>query len=108
MKKIVVLLLLFVLSLSTVAFAASPWTEQKTYKDKAFYKLDFGIKNLFGGWTEIVTQPWNHHANPGETAESIARGIYNAVVYTVGGALHIVTFPITNLDVPLPNNGVSM
>ena len=35
-------------------------------------------------------------------------GLYYAIADTLGGAIHLVTFPVTSLDVPLPNNGVQL
>ena len=36
------------------------------------------------------------------------KGVSDFVTNTVGGVLHLVTFPITGLDVPLPDNGVQL
>lgn len=110
MKKTIALLLVFfsIVLIPAGAFAASPWTEQITYRDKLKGKLDFGFKNFLGGWTEIFTEPNDYHKEGKNVAEGTAKGIWNAVVFTVGGLLHIVTFPLTSLDVPLPDNGVSL
>ncbi len=99
-------LLLVVMMFSSVAYAASPWTEQSTYADKVVHKLDFGIKNLFGGWTEIFTAPMRAKDAGKNCMSGVGEGLMNAIVYTVGGALHTATFPLP-IDVPLPNNGVS-
>jgi putative exosortase-associated protein (TIGR04073 family) len=97
------------LFLPTVCLAASPWTEQTTYKDKAIGKFEFGIKNLGLGWTELITKPMDHYKEE-KTVKNflmgIKKGICHTVVYTVGGALHLATFPITQIDLPLPQNGV--
>ncbi len=115
MKKILtvsVFALLAVFAAST-AFAASPWTQETTYAKKVAGKLDFGVKNLFGGWTALLPSQMgcaaNNHKNcPGMCCvKSLGTGLVNAVVDTVGGALHVVTFPIP-LDVPLPNDGVQI
>lgn len=89
-----------------VAFAASPWTSETTYTAKTKGKLVFGLKNLLGGWSEVITQPINYHQAEKSGGAGIAKGLFNAVVYTVGGALHVVTAPIP-VDVPLPNNGIA-
>lgn len=100
------------LSLSSIAHAASPWTEGKTYKDKVIGKLDFGFKNALGGWTALFTEPVKEDPNCKcklqSTAKGLGRGIAYAVVDTVGGILHILTFPFPQIDVPLPNNGVNL
>ncbi len=107
MKKMTVgIILLAVLCLtSSVAWAASPWTQETTYSGKLKGKLDFGFKNALAGWTEILTEPakdkeWKNLGN------GLVVGITNGVADTLGGLLHLATFPITNLDIPLPENGV--
>ena len=106
--SLLVFLIIFGLLLGpTVCFAGSPWTEKTTYWDKTVGKLDFGMKNLLGGWTELFTEPMHHHKDAGDVFVGLGTGLYKSVVYTVGGALHVVTFPIP-LDVPLPDNGVNL
>ena len=107
MKKAAALLLMVAILLAaTSAFAASPWTEKTTYKEKLLGKLDFGFKNFVGGWTDIVRQPIKYNKDGKSAAEGFFVGVYQAIANTAGGALHLVTFPITQVDVPLPNNGV--
>ena len=110
MKKLclIVTVLLIVSSLPALGWAASPWTTETTYQGKMMGKLGFGLKNLLLGWTEIIEQPVE-----GAKSEHIAgfgkglfTGLYDGVLYTVGGALHVVTFPIVDVDVPLPEDGV--
>ena len=112
MKKIsLLLILLFVFAaLPAMGYAASPWTEETGYPERMMGKFGFGLKNTLLGWTELIRQPI-HHAREHEkpligTVQGLGVGIENAVVYTVGGILHLVTFPVTNLDVPLPHDGV--
>ncbi len=108
MRKAAALLLVVAILLACgSAFAASPWTEGVTYKDKVLGKLDFAVKNTLGGWTELFNRPIKYHKDGKNVSEGVLVGIGNAVVYTLGGALHLVTFPIPQIDVPLPNNGVS-
>lgn len=105
------LIALFALTLGGVANAASPWTEKTTYKEKILGKLDFGFKNTLGGWTAIFSEAQKGDPNCNckalGTLKGIGRGLAYGLVDTVGGILHIVTFPIPQLDVPLPNNGVT-
>jgi len=106
-KKTVALVVIFALCLAPAAFAASPWTSGESYSDKVKGKLEFGLKNFLGGWTEIITRPAEAKKNGNCSLKGLGVGIMNAVVYTVGGVIHTATFPIP-LDVPLPNNGVSL
>lgn len=104
MKKMIALVMLVAFAVApTSAFAASPWTEGDTYADKVTGKLEFGIKNLLGGWTELYTQP----ADAENKFSGFGKGLVNAIVYTLGGAIHTATFPIP-VDVPIPNNGLDM
>ena len=109
MRKItwLVLWMLAVWCLQGVAFAASPWTQETTYGGKVRGKLDFGFKNTLAGWTELVTESRDAYNNKTNIFTGIGRGIVNSAAYTAGGILHLATFPLTNLDVPLPDNGVS-
>ena len=114
MKKLILALLaVAVLAAPTMAFAecnckASPWTTKTTYKDKSVGKLEFGIKNFFGGWTEIFTEPKEAHDAKTNVWRGVGEGLWNAVADTIGGILHIATFPITGLDVPLPEGGTTI
>lgn len=107
MKATILTFILSVLVIST-AFAAednpqnSPWRSEATYGDQAKSKLGFGAKNLLLGWTELFTEPVEQ-----KSAMGIGQGLGNAVMDTVGGFLHLVTFPLTGVDVPLPENGVN-
>ncbi len=110
MKKSSLLLIIAVLiaSIPGAAWAdASPWTKKTTYTEKMFGKLDYGVENMLFGVTHIITEPL-HGINDGGLAggfQGLATGTLHAVEYVGGGALHVVTFPITNLDVPLPDGG---
>ena len=115
MKKLMLALVAAaVLAAPVSAFAGdcackpSEWTTKTTYKDKAVGKLEFGIKNFFGGWTEIFTEPKEAHDAKGNVLEGVGKGIVHGLVDTVGGILHIATFPITGLDVKLPEGGTTI
>ena len=107
MKKTIVLTLLIMILASSISYAASPWTTETSYDRKAVSKLVFGAKNVLLGWTAVITDPARR--KEGENVYSaIGRGIYEGVIYTIGGAIHAVTFPFTTLDVPLLNDGVKL
>jgi len=107
MKKatLALVLALVMMAAPSLGFAASPWMEGETYGEKVSGKLEFGIKNLLGGWTELITQPRDAEANGINILEATGRGIFDGVIYTVGGAVHAATFLIP-IDIELPNNGV--
>jgi hypothetical protein len=109
MKKMIVLVLLAAMFLAPAAvFAASPWTEEETYSKRIAGKLHFGLMNTLLGWTDLIWEP----IRGGKQCEScdnvwkgLGKGLTDAFVNEVGGAIHLITFPIV-VDVPLPDNGV--
>ncbi len=100
-------LALVVTLLPTAAFAASPWTQAPTYGEKVKQKLEFGLDNLLLGWTEIFTEPRDYSKEHKCSIKGLGKGLWNALGQEVGGALHVVTFPIL-IDVPLPENGTQL
>ena len=108
MKKVIgvaLALFLFFAFSNVAAFAASPWTQETTHAGKAGGKLGFGFKNLALGWTEIFSKPVSYNDQGKNIIEGIGVGLWNAVAYTVGGAVHVATFFIP-VDLPLPNDGI--
>ena len=88
------------------AAAESPWASEATYKDQAIGKLKYGLVNTLLGWTSIVRTPMK--SSPENGLMEIGRGIYNALGQTGLGVAHAVTFPVTALDVPLPEGGTDI
>lgn len=108
-KTVAVMLIVMAVAVfgSGPVFAASPWTTEPTWIEKSAKKLEFGLKNALLGWTEIGTEAVEYKNNGKNVFQGVAVGFWEAIVYTVGGALHVATFPIP-LDVPLPENGVQL
>ena len=109
MKKTFLILAVLMVFAANIACAAtaSPWTTETGWSHKAGKKLEFGATNLFFGWTEIFSQPASHTGSAQEFLKAVGQGLANAVVYTLGGALHVITFPVP-VDVPIPNGGVKV
>jgi hypothetical protein len=102
MKKIMSLVVILSMLLAPVAFAASPWTEEKTYGEKAVGKLGYGLTNTVLGWTKLFSTP-NEYSNDGKNVWSgVGQGLMDATVTTVLGAVQLVTFPIP-ADIPIPS-----
>ncbi len=112
MKKLVLVLAVLAVMLAPQAAYAgcscepSPWTTKTTWSEKAVGKLEFGFKNAFFGWTELFTEPHKAYTEKTNIFSGIGKGILYGVVDEIGGILHIGTFPITQLDVKLPEGGV--
>ena len=114
MRRILSVLMIagFIFTAPAACFAAkrrsnaSPWVQADNWTERAEGKLLFGLKNTLLGWTELLTEPDEVIG----TKLSIWRGLWNgagnAVGQTLGGALQALTFPITSLDIPLPEGGV--
>ena len=103
MKKIMSLVVILSMLLAPVAFAASPWTEEKTYGEKTIGKLGYGLTNTVLGWTKLFSTP-NEYSNEGKNVWSgVGQGLMDTVVTTVLGAVQLVTFPIP-ADIPIPSD----
>ena len=81
---------------------ASAWTRTHPYFNQIGHKLGFGVLNLGTGWMALFQEPFR----PGGFFKGFARGVGYTVIYTGGGALHAVTFPLP-VDIPLPKGGLS-
>ena len=102
MKKILSLVVVLCMLLAPLAFAASPWTEEKTYGEKTVGKLGFGLTNTVLGWTKLISTP-NDYSSAGKNVwQGVGQGLMDAAVTTVLGAVQLVTFPIP-ADVPIPS-----
>jgi len=107
MKKIISLVVVLSMLLAPAAFAGSPWASEKTYGEKTVGKLEFGLTNTLLGLSKAVTVPMAYSNEGKNVWAGVGQGLIEAVVDTVGGAVHLVTFPFP-VDVPLPGNGVDL
>ncbi len=112
-KLIAMLIVLAFLVAPSVAFAggtccqASSWTEGKTYSEKTFGKLSFGLKNALLGWVDVFYEPYKADKNDKSVLGGIGKGLFDLVANEIGGAVHFVTFPIP-VDLPLPDGGLDL
>ena len=95
----------------TKHYTPSIWTEQTGYVDRSREKCLFGGKNVLLGWMELYNEP-RDAVRAEKSKHSFFRGLGGGLVNTlgdtVGGALHIATFPITAVDVTLPEGGTDI
>ncbi len=92
----------------TKDYTASPWTSEVGWSKRAGGKLVFGAKNLLLGWTDLFSKPAEEVQNGGNFFKGLGMGLVEGVGNEIGGALHLVTFPVTCLDVALPGGGVQL
>ena len=92
----------------TLALAASPWASEQGWANQSKGKLVYGLKNTLLGWTELFTEPYDAVKNGDNFFVGLGTGLWNGLGQTVGGALHLVTFPIPQIDVPLPQGGTQL
>jgi hypothetical protein len=92
----------------TQDYTASPWTSEVGYSNRAIGKLGFGVKNLLLGWTDLFVEPKEAMDGGENLLKGIGIGLKDAVENTLGGAVHLVTFPITAIDAPLPEGGTQL
>lgn len=92
----------------TKSYTASPWTGETGYANRAIGKLAFGVKNLLLGWTDLFVEPKETMDAGGNLLTGIGIGVKDAVENELGGVVHLVTFPITAIDAPLPEGGTQL
>ena len=92
----------------TKDYTASPWTHEVGYGKRALGKLGFGVKNILLGWTDLIVEPKEASESGGNVLTGIGMGIKDAIENELGGAVHIITFPITAIDAPLPEGGTHL
>ncbi len=105
-------LFLFLLFITSAVYAAdpSPWTKETTYGSKAWAKFKYGLSNLGFGWTEILSRPFDsvQSGSVYDMVMGLPYGLWNGLGDTLGGAAHLLTAPVTSLDIPLPDGGIDM
>jgi hypothetical protein len=107
MKKLTALLMVMgILLIPAAGMAASPWTEKTTYSEKVIEKFSFGFKNLVLGVADIFYEPHRYQTEGKSAWAGLGKGLVDAPINVIGGALHLVTFLIP-VDIPLPDNGVN-
>ena len=109
-KRLGVVLVLGIglLAAPLLASAASPWADGATWGEKATGKLKYGLTNTLLGWTSLFREPVEASQAGENVFVGIGRGVWDAVGQTVGGAVHAVTFPIPQIDIPLPEGGTDL
>ena len=92
----------------THEYTPSAWTQETGYKEQMAHKFLFGGKNTLLGWMELYNEPRESIQAKQGFFRGMGRGLVNMLGDTVGGVLHVATFPITALDVPLPEGGTNI
>jgi hypothetical protein len=96
-----------VLSL-TKDYTPSPWTQETGWSNRAVGKLGFGLKNLLLGWTDLFVEPKEAADAGGNLLKGIGVGLKDSIENELGGVVHLITFPITAIDAPLPEGGTQL
>ena len=92
----------------TKDYTPSPWTREMGWGNRAGGKLAFGVKNLLLGWTDLFVEP-KEAMDAGENVfKGIGIGLKDGIENELGGIVHLITFPITSLDAPLPEGGTQL
>ena len=92
----------------TKDYTPSPWTQEVGYTNRAMAKLGFGLKNALLGWTDLFTEPQEASSSGQGFLKGIGYGLKDALENTLGGVVHVVTFPLTEVDAPLPEGGTQI
>jgi len=110
MRKIITIAVLglAVLAGPMMVSAGSPWADEMGYSDQAVAKLKYGLTNTLLGWTSLIRTPIDASQAGDNILVGLVQGVWNAVGQTVGGAVHAVTFPLPQIDIPLPEGGTDL
>jgi hypothetical protein len=89
----------------TPHYTPSPWTSEVGYGKQVCGKLAFGAKNLLFGWTDLYVEPQEAKADGRSVWSGVGSGVKDALENTLGGAVHLATFILPQVDAPLPEAG---
>ena len=92
----------------TSDYTVSPWTSETGWANRAGAKLLFGAKNLLLGWTDLFTETKEAVDAGGNFFVGLGYGLKDGIENELGGVVHLVTFPITGVDAPLPEGGTQL
>ena len=92
----------------TKDYTASGWTSNVGWGQRAMGKLGFGVKNLLLGWTDLFVEPKEAMDSGGNFFKGLGVGLADGLANTLGGVVHLITFPLTELDAPLPEGGTQI
>jgi len=107
-KMMVILLIGTLIAAPSMVFGASPWAAETAYSEQIGSKFTFGLTNTMLGWTDIFVEPKQYHNDDKNVWAGVGKGMVDAVANTAGGAFHLVTFMIPQVDVSLPEDGVNI
>lgn len=89
-------------------FENSPWRDEATYNRRMMQKFGFGFANLVIGPFELFQEPYKSVQDEEMMWKGLGRGLVNGIIDCIGGALHMITFPVTALDIRLPEGGTDL
>ena len=92
----------------TKNYTPSEWTQKVEYTDRVGHKLLYGGKNTLFGFMELYNEPRDAMREKSGFLKGLGKGVINMVGDTLGGAIHLITFPITEVDVTLPEGGTDV
>ena len=102
MKKVLVLVMIMLIGLAPMSFAACRVCElagSSNYTEAASGKLGRGILNAAFGWVELLRQP----AINKNAWEGVGRGFVHTIARTGSGVLEAATFLVPKATIPLPD-----
>lgn len=101
LKKIFPLLIIF--ALCQPQAYASPWAKKEGYLNQTAGKFTHGLKHSLFSWMMM----WTESREPGydKQWQGFSAGIGKTVVYTAGGLVQLVTFPV---PADFPDFGIGM
>ena len=67
-----------------------------------------GASNTLLGWTDLFVEPKETMNAGGNFFKGLGVGLADGLANTLGGVVHLITFPLTELDAPLPEGGTQI
>jgi len=89
-------------------FEPSDWVNEEGYNRQMSHKILHGLKNTMIGFVEIGSEPYEAVQSGRPFWVGVGEGLFNGIFDTVGGVLTLATFPITGLDIWMPEGGTDL
>lgn len=92
----------------TQNYTPSVWTSEDGYAARMKDKLLFSSKNTLLGFMELYNEPRDAKREQRSVMRGMGRGLVNMLGDTIGGAAQLITFPVTAVDIALPEGGTDV
>ena len=92
----------------TKEYVPSPWMTEYDPTNRAMKKFGYGLSNTLFGWLDLFLEPLEAVSDGHGLWRGLGYGVKDAVQNEFGGMGHLLTFPITRLDLTIPEDGIDV